>query len=198
MKTILNAKSIVLLVMIFAFGATLNAQRHYKHPRVKVKAEKVTKMTVKEEKTSPKVIAPVTSTVVNQEEVAINNETTTNDVTVASTNKADVKVTKIHKNIKRNEVVVKEKKNILDLTSFTKKLMKHDKILKVQDVKNTNMETWLLIVIILGAAAVLFLILAIIGGVTYIWALWIIGWIFFALCIIGIAIVLPLGLTGVI
>jgi hypothetical protein len=94
-------------------------------------------------------------------------------------------------------VKVKTNKKI-DLVSFTQKLLKHDGILKVQDIKKTNLETWVMIMIILYAAGVLFLILALIflfATVSYGGYLAFI--ILAILCLLGASIVLTLGLVGV-
>jgi|GEM_PF-6258634 len=198
MKTFVNVRSVVLLVMMFAFGLTLNAQRRYKHPRGKADAKEIIYTKATEEKVSGTEVKTVTETVVENETAAVETEKMNSDVTVASTT-SEVNVKKVHKTITRkNATDVKEKNTRADLVSFLKKMNDHTNILKVQDIEKTNMETWVLIVIILGAAALLFLILAIIGIATLIGALYLIGWIFFGLCITALLIVLLLGLLGVI
>lgn len=194
----MNAKSIAILAIVMVFGLSLNAQRQYKHPRVKVKAETQSQVKVKKEKVNAPVVTPVTETVVNNETATLENTTTVESTTTAST-EGNVTVKETHKPLVKKQVTdVKEKKHTrAELVNFTQKLLKHTNLMKVQDIKKTNMETWVLVMIILYAAGFLFLILA----VVFIFALYSpIAWIFWllmALCWIGASVVLILGLTGV-
>jgi len=174
-----------------------NAQQRYKHvPRVKIKKQEVavveneqtyttttSQMMVAEEKTTP---------VVN-ESVATVSETAP---VVASTENNVVAVTKTKSVVSHNKV---EKLNHkASKESFTNKVKDNSKLMDVKDVKKSNMEKWLLIMIILLAVGLVFLIL----GVVLTFAVFSpIGWIFYiigALCWTGAGIVLILGLTGVI
>ncbi len=197
MKTTKNLKSVITLVFMFTLTFAVSAQRMHKHPRVTVKANKV-ELNKKNGKEAEKLITPTTVTVMQEENVAkAETETLVNEVAVATTEtKAEVK--QVKKNIVKS-IEVKDAKNVLDFTTYAQQLTKHSRLMKVKEVQKTAMESWLMWMIILFAAAFFFTIMAIIFGyAVYVPALWIIFWILAGLCWTGGFVVLILGITGVI
>lgn len=197
MKTMMNVKTLMMLVMMSMLAVTVSAQRMHKHPRVTVKANKVT-LNKKGSKDAEKVMMPATATLMQEENVAnAESETLVNEVAVATTEtKAEVK--NARKNIV-NSVVVKDVKQMFDFSTYAQQLKEHSRLMKVKDVEKTALEKWLMWMIILLAAAFFFTILAVIFSyAVYVPALWIIFWILAGLCWTGAIIVLILGITGVI
>lgn len=197
MKTMMNVKTLMMLLLMSMLAVTVSAQRMHKHPRVTVKANKVT-MNKKGSKDAEKVMMPATATLMQEENVAnAESETLVNEVAVATTEtKAEVK--NARKNIV-NSVVVKDVKQMFDFSTYAQQLKEHSRLMKVKDVEKTALEKWLMWMIILLAAAFFFTILAVIFGyAVYVPALWIIFWILAGLCWTGAIIVLILGITGVI
>jgi VIT1/CCC1 family predicted Fe2+/Mn2+ transporter len=197
MKTMMNVKTLMMLVMMSMLAVTVSAQRMHKHPRVTVKANKVT-LNKKGSKDAEKVMMPATATLMQEENVAnAESETLVNEVAVATTEtKAEVK--NARKNIVKS-VVVNEVKQIFDFSTYAQQLKEHSRLMKVKEVEKTALEKWLMWMIILLAAAFFFTILAVIFGyAVYVPALWIIFWILAGLCWTGAIIVLILGITGVI
>ena len=81
---------------------------------------------------------------------------------------------------------------------YTKKLKNNSKLLEVKDVKKAQMARWMLFMIIALAAALFFIIMAIIFGyAVFVYALYILFWILAGLCFIAAFLFLVLGLTGV-
>lgn len=197
MKTMMNVKTLMMLLLMSMLAVTVSAQRMHKHPRVTVKANKVT-MNKKGSKDAEKVMMPATATLMQEENVAnAESETLVNEVAVATTEtKAEVK--NARKNIV-NSVVVKDVKQMFDFSTYAQQLKEHSRLMKVKDVEKTALEKWLMWMIILLAAAFFFTILAVIFGYAVnVPALWIIFWILAGLCWTGAIIVLILGITGVI
>lgn len=193
----MNVKTLMMLLLMSMLAVTVSAQRMHKHPRVTVKANKVT-MNKKGSKDAEKVMMPATATLMQEENVAnAESETLVNEVAVATTEtKAEVK--NARKNIV-NSVVVKDVKQMFDFSTYAQQLKEHSRLMKVKDVEKTALEKWLMWMIILLAAAFFFTILAVIFGyAVYVPALWIIFWILAGLCWTGAIIVLILGITGVI
>jgi hypothetical protein len=177
-----------------------NAQARYKHvPRVKVDVNRTEKVSIPEETQTAPV---VTTSIINAEEtktVATSEATTVNteNTTVASTTEEAVVVTNKTTSVVKNDHIEKVDKKA-DAASFTKRIKENSKLLDVKEVKKTNMARWVLIMIILLAAAFLFTILAVVFGFTlYFSVLYLIFWILAGLCWLGAFIVLILGLTGV-
>lgn len=197
MKTMMNVKTLMMLLLMSMLAVTVSAQRMHKHPRVTVKANKVT-LNKKGSKDAEKVMMPATATLMEEEKVAhVESETLVNEVAVATTEtKAEVK--NARKNIV-NSVVVKDVKQMFDFSTYAQQLKEHSRLMKVKDVEKTALEKWILWMIILLAAAFFFTILAVIFGYAVnVPALWIIFWILAGLCWTGAIIVLILGITGVI
>lgn len=197
MKTMMNVKTLMMLLLMSMLAVTVSAQRMHKHPRVTVKANKVT-MNKKGSNDAEKVMMPATATLMQEENVAnAESETLVNEVAVATTEtKAEVK--NARKNIV-NSVVVKDVKQMFDFSTYAQQLKEHSRLMKVKDVEKTALEKWLMWMIILLAAAFFFTILAVIFGYAVnVPALWIIFWILAGLCWTGAIIVLILGITGVI
>lgn len=193
----MNVKTLMMLVMMSMLAVTVSAQRMHKHPRVTVKANKVT-LNKKGSKDAEKVMMPATATLMQEENVAnAESETLVNEVAVATTEtKAEVK--NARKNIV-NSVVVKDVKQMFDFSTYAQQLKEHSRLMKVKDVEKTALEKWILWMIILFAAALVFSILAVVFfyAIT-VWALSTIFWILAGLCWLGGLIVLVLGLVGVI
>lgn len=198
MKTFTNFKGIALLMLLSVLTLSLNAQRRYKKQRVKVNAETIINSNDHNREISKVKNTPVTNEIVTEESAVIENENTINEVTVVSTN-SSVDIKKVRKNL-RKEVKETKVKNYdkNDLFSFTKRLANNNKVLKVQDVEKTALETWVLIMIILYVAFVVFLILALVFlYAIYSYGAYLAFIILAILCGIGASIVLTLGLIGV-
>lgn len=196
MKTNLNLKSFALLLVLSVLAVSVSAQRQYKHPRIKVKASKVENTQADVQK--PSESTPVASSIMN-EESAINQQVNNEETAVASIetkmdNKAKVKFV-----FKETKNTIKAMKHPFDFTSFSQKMTEHTQLLKVKDVQKTAMEKWLMIAIILYSAAILFMILAIVGWYAVAsYGMWVAFWVLFGLCITAATVVLVLGLVGVI
>ncbi len=199
MKSLNSLKkfSLALVAMTLVLTAA-NAQQRYKHvPRTKIKKQEVvsvenqqtitnttTQIMLAEEKSAP----VVTETAATVEE---------NAPVVASTENVIVASTKTKSVVKHNKVEKVTKKASKE--SFTNKVKNNSKLMDVKDVKKSNMEKWLLIMIILYAAGLFFIIL----GIVFLYTLFIPGLyyafiILGALCLIAASVILPLGLAGVI
>lgn len=187
----------LLAMMVMLTAAT--AQSRYKHvPRVKVD-KKYSKVTNTETKVAP----TTTASYVNVEETNTVAETpvvnASENTTVASNTEEVVVVNHKTKAVVKHKMVKTNKKANHD--AFTKKGKDNSKLMDVKDVKKASMEKWVLIMIILYAAGILFLILAFVflytlyaSGVGLYYAFLIIG----LLCLLAASIILPLGLAGVI
>lgn len=197
MKTTMNVKSVMMLALMTMLTVTVSAQRMHKHPRITVKANKV-ELNKKDGKDAKELNMPATAALMQEENVAkAETENLLNEVAVATTEtKAEVK--QVRKNIVKSEVV-KDSKKVLDFTTYAQQLTEHNRLMKVKEVEKTALETWLMWMIILFAAAFLFTILAVVFGyAVFVPALWVIFWIFAGLCWTGGIIVLILGITGII
>lgn len=200
MKTMMNVKGLMMLVMMSMLAVTVSAQRLHKHPRITVKANKVT-LNKKGSNDAEKVMMPATASLMQEEKVAnVESEILANEVAVATTEtKAEVK--NVRKNIV-NSVVVKDVKQMFDFSTYAQQLKEHSRLMKVKEVEKTALEKWILWMIILFAAAFVFTIMAVIFGVALLnsagWALATVFWILAGLCWMGGLIVLILGLVGVI
>lgn len=200
MKTMMNVKTLMMLVIMSMLAVTVSAQRMHKHPRVTVKANKVT-LNKKGSNDAENVMMPATATLMQEENVAnVASETLINEVAVATTEtKAEVK--NIRKNIV-NSVVVKDVKQMFDFSTYAQQLKEHSRLMKVKEVEKTALEKWIMWMIILFAAAFVFTIMAVIFGLALYtsagWALATVFWILAGLCWMGGVIVLILGLVGVI
>lgn len=197
MKTTL--KSSILVAVCSLLAVNIYAQRQHKHfKRVKVDNKKIeapaptfmTPGSVEELKpvTTESSIQPEITGTATENVVASTENNTANKVEKAS--KARVKSQKVH--------TVKETKG-QDNGFFTQKLNIKNKVLDVKDVKKSNLERWVLIMIILFAAGFLFMILALVMAfAVYSGIGALIFWILFALCWTAASVVLVLGLVGVI
>lgn len=134
----------------------------------------------------------------NKENVTVeNNYIAPEHDAVASTNSGEVAKSKVDSKV-RVKAVTKTKASKEKTGLFTQKFQKQHKVWDIEKVKKANLETWLLIMIILFAAAVLFLILAIVFAFAVgSFGLYVVFYILAALCFIGGGVVLVLGLTGV-
>lgn len=196
MKTNLNLKSFVLLLVLSVMAVTVSAQRQYKHPRIKVKASKIENKQAEVNKSAE--ASPVSSVILQEEHIA-SNEIANEEIALVSTDKKAENKAKVKFVFSETANVVKSMKHPFDFVSFSNKMKEHTRLLKVKDVQKTAMEKWLLIAIILYAAAVVFMILAIVGEyAVYSYGMWIAFWILFAFAITAATIVLVLGLVGVI
>lgn len=202
MKTCMQAKGLMMLSIMMTIAVTISAQRMYKHPRVTLKTNKfhLNKNKAKA-KEAEKLIMPATITVLEEEIVANTEiESLEHEVTVAST-ETKVAVKNVRKNLVKS-FEMKDVKNVFDFTTYGQQLTEHSRLMKVKKVQKTALESWLLWMIILFAAALAFSILAVIFGValfsTASLALSTIFWIFAGLCWFGGIIVLILGIAGII
>lgn len=175
-----------------------NAQQRYKHvPRVKIKKHEVAVVESEQTNTtttSQMMVAEEKSTPVVNETVSTVSETAP---VVASTENNVIAETKTKSVVHHNKVEKVNKRASKE--SFTNKVKDNSKLMDVKDAKKSNMERWVLIMIILLAAALIFTILALIFlFATYIYALYLVFIIIAGLCWIGAGVVLLLGLLGVI
>ncbi len=197
MKTMKNLKTSAMLVMMFMLAFTASAQRIHKHPRVTVKANKIS-LNKNGSNDAEKANMPATATLMQEENAAREElETLVNEVAVATTEtKAEIK--NVRKNIVKS-VIVKDEKQIFNFSTYAQQLKEHSRLMKVKEVEKTALETWLMWMIILFALAFLFTIMAVIFFyATYILVLSTIFWILAGLCWTAGLIVLVLGLVGVI
>lgn len=192
---------LALLAMMVMLTAA-NAQSRYKHvPRVKVDKKYNEKVTIKEKKNT------ATTTTASYMEVEKTNTvaetpviTTSENTTVVSNTEEVVVVNNKTKTVVKHKPVVKTNKKA-NHDAFTKKAKDNSKLMDVKDVKKSAMEKWVLIMIILYAAGILFLILAFVflytltyTAIGLYYAFLILG----LLCLLAASIILPLGLAGVI
>src|SRR5688500_18974155 len=162
MKSLNSLKKFGLALVAMTLMLTAaNAQQRYKHmPRVKIDKNRVETVSTNETKATSTTTAQMSNI---EENVAMNEATTPvieNNSTVASTENVVVIETKT-KSVVKHSKVVKEKRNA-DKNVFTKTVKENSKLMDVKDVKKSNMETWLMIFIILLAVGMLFIILAIV------------------------------------
>ena len=197
MKSIKNYALALVAMLVMVAG--VNAQSRYKHmPRVKVDKTYV-KPEVKKEKPSTTTASYVNTEVNTNTEVA--TDPVAENTTVASSTKEEV-VIENHKTksvVKNNKKVktVKSKKTVNFKEMFNNMVKKSSKLFEVKKVEKTSLQTWLLLVIILGAAGlfliILYLILFFATFSLWLWFLWLLG----VLCITAAIVFLVLGLTGV-
>ena len=199
MKSLSSIKNygLALIAMTLMLTAA-NAQSRYKtHPRVKIGKNETQKVDINQEKTTPVTTTAQFIQVEENNAVAVENSTpATENVTVASTSQEVVVVNHKTTSVVKHPEMIKAKKKA-DKQAFTDKVKNNSKLLDVKDVKKTNMETWLLIMIILYAAGLVFIILGVVFTFTLFGPLGLIFYIIGALCLIAASIVLILGLTGV-
>jgi hypothetical protein len=191
MKT-MNLKNLLMVAVFSVLAISVSAQRMHKQPRIKVKANKVEMNTQNSNSEST-----VTSNIVN-EEVATTVTAPVQNETVSASTPAAVKSTK--RNVISASTEVKESKSF-DFTSFSAQLASTSQLMKVKEVKKTAMEKWVMWMIILFGAALLFTILGAIFFFSLTSGLFVLGYVFYiigALCWLGGGVVLVLGLVGVI
>lgn len=200
MKTLNSLKKFGLAMVAMTLMLTAaNAQQRYKHmPRVKIDKNRVETVSTNQTKATSTTTAQMSNI---EENVAANEASTPivdNNSTVASTENVVVLETKTTSVVNHHKVVKQERN--ADKNVFTKSVKENSKLMDVKDVKKSNMETWLMIFIILLAVGMLFIILAIVFTFA-IYTLAVLALIFYiigALCLIAAGIILPLGLAGVI
>lgn len=199
MKNLRNLGLSIVAVMLM--GGLANAQSQFhKLPRVKVDSKKIeytknnkqTKNEVKTTVTETSFIAPV-ETKTNVEVVS-----TTPTVETASTSTENTVVTSKAKTKVVAKKEVKKSTKTVSSSEFTKKVKTNSKLMDIKDTKKSAMEKWLMWMLILLGAGLIFII---VGVVLWLVAFSPIGWIFYvlgALCFTAAGVMLILGLTGVI
>lgn len=177
---------------------TSSAQVRYRHvPRVKVDGQKSAKRTVREEK----IVSSTTSIFENEEaadmKTAYEPQVNIENTSIVSTSDeilvADIKTTSV---VKHKGALKNNKKSGRDL--FTQKVKENSKLMDVKDVKKTNMEKWLICMIILYAFGLIFMIVAFIF-LAYSYFYLTLSYVFIiigAVCLLAASIMPLLGLTG--
>lgn len=200
MKSLNSFKNygLALIAMTLMLTAA-NAQSRYKHvPRVKVDGKKIEKVTMPEEV----VVTPTTAAVMNVNEsnvVAIEPSSNVENTTVASVSEDVVVLNHKSNSVVNHDKVVKNNKKA-NRDTFTNNAKEKSRLMDVKDVKKSNMEKWVLYMIICLIVALIFTILAIVFLYSLSYSLLFLYYIFLAIATlawIGAIVFLILGLAGV-
>jgi|GEM_PF-5903165 len=149
----------VLLPLLFVFVLASCSGRHYKHARGIAEADKIAytkaghQKISKTEPTTARYLETVPVTTPEQPELV------SNEKQVSTTQKHEPVVHQQKAQTQQKEV---KNKPLLDVSTFTQKMKKHERVMKVQDVEKTAIIGWILGMILLFVGFVIFIALALV------------------------------------